>query len=92
MTAATELDARELLAGRVVDGLTQAMEVFGVYLGVELGLYRVLSELGAATEAELAGHAVPSGEVRLADVIRYCISEHAVIAVRADWQDALAGL
>jgi hypothetical protein len=40
----------------------------------------------------LAGHAVPSGEVRLADVIRYCISEHAVIAVRADWQDALAGL
>jgi SAM-dependent methyltransferase len=57
MTAATELDARELLAGRVVDGLTQAMEVFGVYLGVELGLYRVLSELGAATEAELAGHA-----------------------------------
>jgi SAM-dependent methyltransferase len=57
MTAASELDARELLAGRVVDGLTQAMEVFGVYLGVELGLYRVLSELGAATEAELAGHA-----------------------------------
>jgi 2-polyprenyl-3-methyl-5-hydroxy-6-metoxy-1,4-benzoquinol methylase len=57
MTAATELDARELLARRVVDGLTQAMEVFGVYLGVELGLYRVLSELGAATEAELAGHA-----------------------------------
>ena len=57
MTAATELDARELLAGRLVDGVTQAMEIFGVYLGVELGLYRALAGLGAATEEELAGHA-----------------------------------
>ena len=57
MTAATELDARELLAGRLVDGVTQAMEILGVYLGVELGLYRALAGLGAATEEELAGHA-----------------------------------
>jgi SAM-dependent methyltransferase len=57
MTTATDLDARELLAGRLVDGLTQAMEIFGVYLGVELGLYQALAELGAATEAELAGQA-----------------------------------
>ena len=57
MTATTDLDARDALAGRLVDGLTQAMETFGVYLGVELGLYRALAELGSADEAELAGHA-----------------------------------
>ena len=57
MTTSTDLDARELLAGRLVDGLTQAMEIFGVYLGVELGLYRALAASGAATEDELAGRA-----------------------------------
>ena len=57
MTTISEVDARELLAGRLVDGLTQALELFGVYLGVELGLYRALAELGAATGAELAGRA-----------------------------------
>jgi SAM-dependent methyltransferase len=57
MTAATDVDAREVLAGRLVDGVTQALETFAVYLGVELGLYRALDELGAATEAELAGRA-----------------------------------
>jgi hypothetical protein len=57
MATTTELDTREVLAGRLVDGLTQAMEMFGVYLGVELGLYRALDELGSATEGELAGHA-----------------------------------
>jgi len=57
MTTSTDLDARELLAGRLIDGLTQAMEIFGVYLGVELGLYRVLAASGSATEDELAGQA-----------------------------------
>ena len=57
MTISTDMDVREVLAGRLVDGLTQAMEMFGVYLGVELGLYRALDELGSATEAELAGRA-----------------------------------
>jgi SAM-dependent methyltransferase len=57
MTISTDMDVREALAGRLVDGLTQAMEMFGVYLGVELGLYRALDELGSATEAELAGRA-----------------------------------
>jgi len=57
MTTVSDVDARELLAGRLVDGLTQALELFGVYLGVELGLYRALAEFGAVTEAELAGHA-----------------------------------
>jgi hypothetical protein len=33
------------------------METLGVYLGVELGLYRALADLGSATEAEIAAHA-----------------------------------
>jgi SAM-dependent methyltransferase len=57
MPAPTDPDTRQALAERLVDGLTWSMETLGVYLGVELGLYRALGELGAATEAELAGHA-----------------------------------
>ena len=57
MTTSTDVDAREVLAGRLVDGLTGAMETLGVYLGVELGLYRALADLGEATEAEVAGQA-----------------------------------
>jgi SAM-dependent methyltransferase len=57
MTTSTDVDAREALAGRLVDGLTGAMETLGVYLGVELGLYRALADLGSATEAEVAGQA-----------------------------------
>jgi SAM-dependent methyltransferase len=57
MTSVTDADARELLAGRLVDSVTQAMEAFGVYLGVELGLYRALAEHGPATDTDLAGHA-----------------------------------
>ena len=55
MTMSTDVDAREVLAGRLVDGLTGALETLGVYLGVELGLYQALAGLGEATEAELAG-------------------------------------
>ena len=57
MTTSTDVDAREVLAGRLVDGLTGAMETLGVYLGVELGLYRALADLGEVTEAEVAGRA-----------------------------------
>jgi SAM-dependent methyltransferase len=57
MTISTDVDAREVLAGRLVDGVTGAMETLGVYLGVELGLYRTLADLGEATEAEVAGQA-----------------------------------
>ena len=57
MTISTDMDAREVLAGRLVDGLTGALETLGVYLGVELGLYRALADLGEATEAEVAGQA-----------------------------------
>ena len=57
MTTSTDVDAREVLAGRLVEGLTGALEILGVYLGVELGLYRALADLGEATEAEVAGQA-----------------------------------
>jgi ubiquinone/menaquinone biosynthesis C-methylase UbiE len=57
MTISTDVDARDVLAGRLVDGLTGAMETLGVYLGVELGLYAALADLGEATEAEVAGRA-----------------------------------
>ena len=54
MTATVDLNDREALAERLVDGVTHAMETFVVYLGVELGLYRALVELGAATGADVA--------------------------------------
>ena len=57
MTISTDDDPREVLAGRLVDGLTGAMETLGVYLGIDLGLYRALDDLGEATEAEVAGQA-----------------------------------
>jgi SAM-dependent methyltransferase len=59
MTAYTDvdIDAREALAERLVDDTTHALETLSVYLGVELGLYQALADLGAATEAELADHA-----------------------------------
>jgi SAM-dependent methyltransferase len=57
MTAHTDLDAREALAERLVDDTTHALETLSVYLGLELGLYQALADLGAATQAEIATHA-----------------------------------
>jgi SAM-dependent methyltransferase len=57
MTTHTELDAREALAERLIDDVTGALETLGVYLGLELGLYQALADLGAATQAELAATA-----------------------------------
>jgi SAM-dependent methyltransferase len=57
MTAHTELDARETLAERLIDDVTGALETLGVYLGLELGLYQALADLGTATQAELAATA-----------------------------------
>jgi SAM-dependent methyltransferase len=57
MTAHTDLDACEALAERLIDATTHALETLSVYLGLELGLYQTLTDLGAATEAELADHA-----------------------------------
>jgi SAM-dependent methyltransferase len=57
MPAHTDIDAREALAERLVDHTTHALETLSVYLGLELGLYQALNDLGAATEAEIAAHA-----------------------------------
>ncbi len=57
MTAHTELDAREALAQRLVDDVTRALETLSVYLGLELGLYQALADLGTAAQAELAATA-----------------------------------
>jgi len=57
MTTHTGLDAREALAERLVDATTHALETLSVHLGLELGLYQALADLGAATEAEVAAHA-----------------------------------
>ncbi len=42
---------------RLVDATVATLEMFGVYLGRRLGLYRALRDLGDATPAELAGRA-----------------------------------
>jgi SAM-dependent methyltransferase len=57
MTAHTDLDARKALAERLVDATTHALETLSVHLGLELGLYQALNDLGAATDAEVAAHA-----------------------------------
>jgi hypothetical protein len=54
MTTHTGLDAREALAERLVDATTHALETLSVHLGLELGLYQALADLGAATDAQLA--------------------------------------
>jgi hypothetical protein len=54
MTAHTDLDAREALAQRLVDDTTHALETLSVYLGLELGLYQTLTDLGGGTEVEIA--------------------------------------
>ncbi len=57
MTAPTDVDARETLAERLVNDTTHSLEMLSVYLGLELGLYLALADLGTATEAEVAAHA-----------------------------------
>jgi hypothetical protein len=47
MTAPTDLDVREALAERLLDDTTHVLEMLSVYLGLELGLYQALNDLGA---------------------------------------------
>src|SRR5205807_5268310 len=53
-TMTTEDEARASFAERMFDANVATMDVFSVYLGDRLGLYRVLSERGPLTAAELA--------------------------------------
>ncbi|GGL35213.1 SAM-dependent methyltransferase [Planomonospora parontospora] len=50
-------DRGELLAERLFDGAVGALELFSVYLGTELGLYRALERHGPLTPAGLAERA-----------------------------------
>lgn len=47
----------EALASRLLESAIQALELYGVYLGKELGLYEALASRGALTPLELAGEA-----------------------------------
>jgi len=51
------IDRTDALAERLFGATLGALELFSVYLGVELGLYRALERRGALTPDELAEHA-----------------------------------
>ena len=57
MITHTDLDAREALAERLVGAATHALETLSIHLGLELGLYQALADLGTATETEVAARA-----------------------------------
>jgi hypothetical protein len=50
MTTHPDLDVREALAGRLVDDTSHALETLSVCVGLELGRYQALADLGSATE------------------------------------------
>jgi len=51
----TAVTAEEALTTRLLESAVQTLELFGVYLGKELGLYEALQSGGALTPVELAG-------------------------------------
>ncbi len=57
MTPTASIDRADALAERLFGATLGALELFSVYLGVELGLYRALERHGALTPQELAEHA-----------------------------------
>jgi SAM-dependent methyltransferase len=57
MTTAVDMDKLEQFMGQMVGYMTGGAMCFGVWLGDELGLYRVLTEIGPATSDEVAGKA-----------------------------------
>jgi ubiquinone/menaquinone biosynthesis C-methylase UbiE len=56
VAAHTETGRCEALAERLIEDVTRSLETLSVYLGIKLGLYRGLADLGAATAADLAAH------------------------------------
>lgn len=50
----TAVPAEEALTSRLLESAVQALELFGIYLGKELGLYEALRSNGALTPVELA--------------------------------------
>jgi 2-polyprenyl-3-methyl-5-hydroxy-6-metoxy-1,4-benzoquinol methylase len=53
----TVLDRTDALAGRLFGAAIGALELYSVYLGAELGLYRALEQHGPLVSHELAEHA-----------------------------------
>jgi SAM-dependent methyltransferase len=53
----TDTDTATRLADRLFEGTVAALELYSVYLGTELGLYRVLAEHGPMTYPELGERA-----------------------------------
>ncbi len=53
-SAQRDTERRDALIGRLFEATIGAMDVFTIYIGDRLGLYRALAELGAATSTELA--------------------------------------
>ncbi|MBE1877663.1 class I SAM-dependent methyltransferase [Myceligenerans pegani] len=47
-------DPREALAERLIEDVTRSLETLSVHLGLELGLYRALADLGAITPGKLS--------------------------------------
>ncbi|GAB3168721.1 class I SAM-dependent methyltransferase [Myceligenerans halotolerans] len=47
-------DPREALAERLIEDVTRSLETVSVHLGLELGLYRALADLGAATPGKVS--------------------------------------
>src|SRR5262245_47254509 len=50
-------NAEEALASRLLQSTIQALELYGIYLGKELGLYAALKSRGPLTPTELAREA-----------------------------------
>ena len=57
MSIDASTDRGDALAERLFGATLGALELFSVYLGAELGLYRALEHHGPLTEAQLAEHA-----------------------------------
>lgn len=57
MTATPDTDAREAFVERLVEDTTRSLETLSVYLGLKLGLYRALADLGTATVTDVAARA-----------------------------------
>ena len=57
MTTAVDMQRLEQFMGQMVGYMTGGAMCFGVWLGDELGLYRVLTDIGPATADDVAGRA-----------------------------------
>lgn len=55
-STSSRTDRRDALAGRLMNAVVESMNLASVHLGTQLGYYRALTELGAATSVQLAAY------------------------------------